>query len=128
MDGLTVISYRMCTTPALACKQTDKARESETKSNEEPARPVQVVILAPLGAGLRGIDRVMDKTRRATQNDRFANIKRHLYPVRRLQRLIVKPADIEGRASTFGRLIEDPDLRRRVGENGKASTSNAVKH
>jgi hypothetical protein len=67
----------------LACKQTGKARESETKSNEEPARPLKVVILAPLGAGLRGINRMMDKSRGATQIDRFANIKRLLTPVGR---------------------------------------------
>jgi len=34
--------------------------------------------------------------------------------------LIVKPGDVEGLASALGRLIEDPDLRRRLGEDGKA--------
>lgn len=34
--------------------------------------------------------------------------------------LIVKPGDVEEIASALGRLIEDPDLRRRLGENGKA--------
>ena len=34
--------------------------------------------------------------------------------------LIVKPGDVEGLACALGRLIEDPDLRRRLGENGKA--------
>jgi glycosyltransferase involved in cell wall biosynthesis len=34
--------------------------------------------------------------------------------------LVVKPGDVEGLASALGRLIEDPDLRRRLGENGKA--------
>jgi hypothetical protein len=34
--------------------------------------------------------------------------------------LIVKPGDIEGRAALGRHLIEDPHLRRRVGENGKA--------
>ncbi|MBR0795969.1 glycosyltransferase family 4 protein [Bradyrhizobium jicamae] len=34
--------------------------------------------------------------------------------------LIVKPGDVEGLASALGRLIEDPDFRRRLAENGKA--------
>ena len=34
--------------------------------------------------------------------------------------LIVKPGDVEALASALGRLIEDPHLRRRPGENGKA--------
>ena len=70
-------------TPPLPCnrKQTDKARVSETKSNEKSARPLQVVIFTPLGAGGQGgIDRMMDELRGALQIDRFANIKRHLYP------------------------------------------------
>jgi glycosyltransferase involved in cell wall biosynthesis len=34
--------------------------------------------------------------------------------------LIVAPGDVEGLASALGRLIDDPGLRRRLGENGKA--------
>jgi glycosyltransferase involved in cell wall biosynthesis len=34
--------------------------------------------------------------------------------------LVVKPSDVEGLAFPLGRLIEDLDLRRRLGENGKA--------
>jgi glycosyltransferase involved in cell wall biosynthesis len=34
--------------------------------------------------------------------------------------LIVKPGDVDGLASALGRLIEDPDLRRRLGEDGRA--------
>ena len=34
--------------------------------------------------------------------------------------LIVKPGDVEGLASALGRLIDDQDLRRRLGENAKA--------
>jgi hypothetical protein len=40
---------------------------------------------------------MMDKSRGATQIDPL---------------LIVQPANIEGRASAFGRLIDDPDLKR----------------
>ena len=67
----------------LACnwKQTDTARASETKSNEGAVRSLQVVIFTPLGAGGQGgVDRMMDELRGALQIDRFANIKRHLYP------------------------------------------------
>ena len=71
--------------------------KSETKSNEEPARTFQVIILASPGRGVKGIDRMMDKSRGATQIDPL---------------LIVQPANIEGRASAFGRLIDDPDLKR----------------
>jgi glycosyltransferase involved in cell wall biosynthesis len=65
-------------TSSLACnvKQTDKARASETRSNEEAARLLQVVIFTPLGAGGQGgVDRMMDELRGALQIDRFANIK-----------------------------------------------------
>jgi hypothetical protein len=59
---------------------------------------------------------MMDETRGATQIDRFANIKRHLYAGWvRFQRLVA-----EGLASALGRLIEDTDLRRRPGEDGTA--------
>ena len=34
--------------------------------------------------------------------------------------LIVKPGDVEGLASALGRLIDDPELRQRLGENGRA--------
>jgi glycosyltransferase involved in cell wall biosynthesis len=34
--------------------------------------------------------------------------------------LFVEPGDVEGLASALGRLIEGPDLRRRLGEAGKA--------
>lgn len=34
--------------------------------------------------------------------------------------LLVEPGDAEGLASALGRLIEDPDLRRRLGEAGRA--------
>ena len=34
--------------------------------------------------------------------------------------LIVKPGDVEGLASALGRLIEDSELRRRLGDDGKA--------
>ena len=34
--------------------------------------------------------------------------------------LIVKRGDVEGLSASLGRLIDDPDLRRRLGENGKA--------
>ena len=33
--------------------------------------------------------------------------------------LIVEPGDVEGLASALGRLIGDPELRQRLGENGK---------
>jgi glycosyltransferase involved in cell wall biosynthesis len=33
--------------------------------------------------------------------------------------LIVEPGDVEGLASALGRLIDDPELRQRLGENGK---------
>jgi hypothetical protein len=56
---------------------------------------------------------MMDDPRGVTQIDRFA---------KRLQRLIVKPADIEGRASALRRLIEGPDLRQRPGENSNHRT------
>jgi hypothetical protein len=45
---------------------------------------------------------MMDKSRGATQLDPL---------------LIVQPANIEGRASAFGRLIDDPDLKR-LGKTG----------
>jgi glycosyltransferase involved in cell wall biosynthesis len=35
-------------------------------------------------------------------------------------RLIVKPGDVEELAPALSRLTEDPDLRRRLGEGGKA--------
>jgi hypothetical protein len=79
MDGLTLISYRICTAPVSACRQTDNGRESETKSNEEPARSPQVAIFARFGVGLREINRSMDQSRGATQIVRFANLKRRLY-------------------------------------------------
>ena len=53
---------------------------------------------------------MMDKSRGATQIDPL---------------LIVQPANIEGRASAFGRLIDDPDA---AWKNGRALTSNAVRH
>jgi hypothetical protein len=34
--------------------------------------------------------------------------------------LIVKPGDVEQLASALGRLLEDPNLGRRLGEDGKA--------
>jgi hypothetical protein len=56
-------------------KETDKARVNETKSHEEPARALHVVIFTPLGAGGQGgIDRIMDELRGALQIDRLANI------------------------------------------------------
>jgi glycosyltransferase involved in cell wall biosynthesis len=34
--------------------------------------------------------------------------------------LIVEPGDVEGLASALGRLIDDPELRQRLGENGRS--------
>jgi len=72
-------------TASLACnwKQTDEARVSERKSNEEAVRPLQVVIFTPLGAGGQaGIDRMMDELRGALQIDCFANIKAYFITTR----------------------------------------------
>jgi hypothetical protein len=71
--------------------------KSETKSNEEPARTFQVIILASPGRGVKG-DRSYDGQIPRRDTD---------CPL-----LIVQPANIEGRASAFGRLIDDPDLKR----------------
>jgi glycosyltransferase involved in cell wall biosynthesis len=81
-------------TPPLACnrKQTDKARVSETKSNEKSARPLQVVIFTPLGAGGQGgIDRMMDELRGALQIDRFANIKAYFITTRGPGSILLSP-------------------------------------
>ena len=57
-------------------KRIDAASESETKFNDEAARPLHVVIFTPLGAGGQGgVDRMMDELRRTLQIDRFANTK-----------------------------------------------------
>jgi glycosyltransferase involved in cell wall biosynthesis len=57
-------------------KRIGAASESETKFNDEAARPLHVVIFTPLGAGGQGgVDRMMDELRRTLQIDRFANTK-----------------------------------------------------
>ena len=73
-------------------KETYKARVSETKSHEEPARPLHVVIFTPLGAGGQGgIDRMMDELRGALQIDRFANIEADFVTTRGPGSILLSP-------------------------------------
>jgi glycosyltransferase involved in cell wall biosynthesis len=78
----------------LACnrKQTEKARASETKPNEEAARTLQVVVLTPLGAGGQGgVDRMMDGLRDVLKIDRFANIKARFITTRGPGSILLSP-------------------------------------
>src|SRR5262249_5420027 len=78
----------------LACnrKQTEKARASETKANEEAARTLQVVVFTPLGAGGQGgVDRMMDGLRNVLQIDRFANIKARFITTRGPGSILLSP-------------------------------------
>ncbi|QHO72388.1 hypothetical protein ACH79_06870 [Bradyrhizobium sp. CCBAU 051011] len=64
-------------TTSLVCyrTQTDKARISETKSIEQAAGPLRVVIFNAEGTGGHGgMGRMMDELRCALQVDRFANV------------------------------------------------------
>jgi glycosyltransferase involved in cell wall biosynthesis len=73
-------------------KETDKARVNETKSHEEPARPLHVVIFTPLGAGGQGgIDRIMDELRGALQIDRLANIEAYFVTTRGPGSILLSP-------------------------------------
>jgi len=73
-------------------KETDKARASETKSHEELARALHVVIFTPLGAGGQGgIDRMMDELRGALQIDRFANIEAYFVTTRGPGSILLSP-------------------------------------
>jgi glycosyltransferase involved in cell wall biosynthesis len=66
-----------------ADRKTAKVCVSETESNEESARPLQVVILTPLGAGGQGgIERMMDELRGVLKMDRFANTKAYFITTR----------------------------------------------